>query len=357
MAEQLIELRLSTIAGNATGRKKTSTLLWLTEQLLQLIEELPVKSEALGTEEFRAQLGRLRANLSGDPQGERFAATAEECSTLCRDYYERASVYLLDREKEFNQVIQLLRSTVTELAHESNTFQSRLNDSSERLNRLGEIQDIRELKQVLAQEVSQLKNAIAERRKQEVESQEWMSQRIQGLQVKLTQAKAEASLDALTGVANRRSFDDEIKCWPARYRTGSQTFALAMLDIDNFKLFNDTYGHQVGDFVLKSAADFIKGNVRSTDFVARYGGEEFAILLADINLRQAEAKMTGLLSKIAASTFEYQIGGQKQQLRFTASCGLAECGALENQWELMMRADGALYEAKKRGKNQVVTTW
>src|SRR3954468_6797302 len=178
MAEQLIELRLSTIAGTAISRKRPSTLLWLTEQLLHLIEGLPVKSEALRTEDFLAHLGRIRANLSGDPHGESFAATAEECFTLCRDYYERASVYLLDREKEFNQVIQLLRSTVTELANESNTFQSRLNDSSERLNRLGEIQDIRELKQVLALEVSQLKNAIAERRKQEEESQQWMSQRI-----------------------------------------------------------------------------------------------------------------------------------------------------------------------------------
>lgn len=357
MAEQLIGLGLLESSAAPAKQNRSETLMRLVERLLELIAEPLVKSKGLGADEFCSRLREFRVRLSAPMSGEATALVAEECFELCRDYYGRASTYLLDREAEFNQVILFLRKTVGELATESSAFQDQLQNSSERLVRLSDLSDIRQLKQLLADEVSQLKDAIADRHKQEEATHQWMNEHIRGLETKLTEARAEASLDGLTGVANRRSFDDEIIRWAGRYRTDEQPFAMALLDLDDFKVLNDTHGHLAGDFLLRCAAGFLQRNVRATDFVARYGGEEFVILLGNITLRQAEDKMNRVLSKLAATIFEYEVGEEKKRLGFTASCGLAECSTRETQWELIMRADGALYEAKKRGKNRVVTTW
>ena len=110
-----------------------------------------------------------------------------------------------------------------------------------------------------------------------------------------------------------------------------------------------TYGHQTGDFVLKEAAAFLKANIGPTDFIARYGGEEFVILLASLNLRQAAEKIAEAISRLGQLNLEYQ----GKQLRFTFSCGIAECRPSENVESLIDRADKNTYEAKRRGKNQV----
>ncbi len=357
MNEQLIQLGLSRNDAGVRWPDQKSTLRWLSERLLNLLTELPVEDESLNLDGFRANLKECRTVLSKSQSSERMMMAADECFTLCRDYIEGVSTYLLDREAEFKQLVQLFKSALVELSVESNDLQHRFEGSSERINLLTQVTDIRELKGLLAQEVGQLKRIIVEKQRQDEERQQEMAQHIQGLQTRLTEAQIEAALDGLTGVANRRHFDQEIKRWVARRKTDGRPFALALIDVDDFKGVNDNYGHHVGDFALKCMAQFFRGSVRSGDLVARYGGEEFAILLENIELRQAEQKMSNLLSKLSASTFRHEIGEQSQDLGLTASCGLAECGARESQWELIMRADGALYEAKKSGKNKVVATW
>ena len=157
------------------------------------------------------------------------------------------------------------------------------------------------------------------------------------------------SLDGLTGVPERKSFDDEVQRWMTRFKTDQAPFVCGMIDLDDFKKVNDTYGHQTGDFVLKEAAAFLKANIGPTDFIARYGGEEFVILLASLNLRQAAEKIAEAISRLGQLNLEYQ----GKQLRFTFSCGIAECRPSENVESLIDRADKNTYEAKRRGKNQV----
>jgi diguanylate cyclase (GGDEF)-like protein len=157
------------------------------------------------------------------------------------------------------------------------------------------------------------------------------------------------SLDGLTGVPERKSFDDEVQRWMTRFKTDQAPFVCGMIDLDDFKKVNDTYGHQTGDFVLKEAAAFLKATLGPTDFIARYGGEEFVILLANLRLCQAEEKIAEAISRLGQLNFEYQ----GKQLRFTFSCGIAECRPSENVESLIDRADKNTYEAKWRGKNQV----
>lgn len=164
------------------------------------------------------------------------------------------------------------------------------------------------------------------------------------------------TLDAVMGVPNRASFDNEIERWIKRFRADGHPFVCGMLDLDHFKAINDKHGHAIGDFALKCAAQFFQSNLSSTDFIARYGGEEFVVLFEDTNLLQVKAKMDNVILKLANTTFDYLEGEQKLQLNITASCGLAECEKNESQIELFNRADKAMYEAKALGRNRVVTS-
>jgi diguanylate cyclase (GGDEF)-like protein len=169
----------------------------------------------------------------------------------------------------------------------------------------------------------------------------------------LTQANADllklATHDALTGVYNRRRFDEKlVECSLLYQRTG-RPFALLFIDADHFKQINDTYGHAIGDEVLHQLARLIQGSTRATDFVARYGGEEFAVLLPEVEEPESpEIVAEKIRAAIAAATF-VSVGGQ---VTVSIGIGLAEASD-SNATALINRADQQLYQAKRAGRNRV----
>lgn len=157
----------------------------------------------------------------------------------------------------------------------------------------------------------------------------------------LGQVEAMARTDALTGLPNRRSWDEEVLRAMERSRRHGGALALAIADLDDFKLFNDTHGHAAGDGFLTRTAAAWRLALRVTDFLARYGGEEFALLLVDCPADDAVA----LLDRMRAAT----------PWRQTCSVGVAHWDRTESAEELLTRADAALYEAKRGGRDRVVT--
>ena len=153
--------------------------------------------------------------------------------------------------------------------------------------------------------------------------------------------------DALTGVANRRVFQYELARRLSEWNRRRTPVALVLLDIDNFKKFNDTYGHQVGDVVLRGVARAAQSAVREVDLVARYGGEEFAIVLPGTDL--ADAKEATERVRRAVETRQFECG--RLTFRLTVSVGLAHVLPDENAESLIRRADGALYHSKQAGRN------
>lgn len=164
-----------------------------------------------------------------------------------------------------------------------------------------------------------------------------------------------SSLDGLTEIANRRQFDKVIaKEWNRAMRNYSP-ISLLMLDIDFFKLYNDTYGHQQGDTCLKKVAEVLKTNEkRPADLAARYGGEEFAIILPETDSHGALEIASSILEMIRASKIPHQASTVDPNL--TASIGVATMTAERgtSSEDLIRRADKALYKAKERGRNQLV---
>jgi diguanylate cyclase (GGDEF)-like protein len=161
---------------------------------------------------------------------------------------------------------------------------------------------------------------------------------------------SQATTDSLTGLANRRSFDEELALeWRRAHRIGN-SLALVLVDLDNFKQVNDTHGHPAGDAVLRTIGAVLGSGVRQIDLAARYGGEEFVVLVPESDLKGATQLAKRLRLAISKARTELSDG---RLLKVTASFGVAVKGELESAEQLVAEADQALYDAKRAGKNRV----
>lgn len=167
----------------------------------------------------------------------------------------------------------------------------------------------------------------------------------------------DATLDALTGLNNRHQFALRLREETATAKRQNAPLCCIMTDIDFFKSVNDTYGHAVGDCVLKNVAKTIKKELRENDIPSRYGGEEFAILLPHTTLEEAELvakRLRSAVEKKKINIEEYNIEGIKQ-IGVTISIGVSAYNKADKEIEtLYQNADKALYEAKESGRNRVV---
>ncbi|MCS7279173.1 MAG: GGDEF domain-containing protein [Thermodesulfobacteriaceae bacterium] len=151
--------------------------------------------------------------------------------------------------------------------------------------------------------------------------------------------------DPLTGILNRRAFLKILKREISLAKRHNLPLSLVMIDIDYFKKINDTYGHETGDYVLKSITKVIKKSIRQEDLFARLGGEEFVLLLPHTNMEAAYKMSERLRQTIEKRQFK------RIREKITASFGITEFSPLDNFKLFLKRADEALYEAKKRGRN------
>ena len=160
-----------------------------------------------------------------------------------------------------------------------------------------------------------------------------------------------ATMDALTGLNNRRQFETRLSEQYAIANRQDTPLCAIMTDIDFFKKFNDTYGHAVGDLVLKQTASVIKNTLREYDIPSRYGGEEFCILLPQTGIEEAKIVAERLRSAVEKMEIELEDG---RKIHLTISVGLAELDIKDMPEDLYMKADRALYDAKEGGRNRVV---
>jgi diguanylate cyclase (GGDEF)-like protein len=160
-----------------------------------------------------------------------------------------------------------------------------------------------------------------------------------------------AATDGLTGLFNRRYFDSAFARELARCDRSSSSLGLLLADIDHFKSFNDTYGHAMGDLVLKKVAGILSGALRKADVLARFGGEEFVILLPNVTARGALESAERLRQSVAAAAVHP--GGPRKQVTVSIGAALFPTDASDSE-SLLKAADEALYDAKHLGRNRVV---
>ncbi len=175
-------------------------------------------------------------------------------------------------------------------------------------------------------------------------------QQVAHLQKELTEASELVRHDQLTGALNRKGLEETLERELARARRRQTPICISLLDVDNFKSLNDTYGHQTGDDALVHLARVIRETMRPNDTLARYGGEEFLIILPDTPLDDAVAALTRLQRELTRRFFLHK----NEKLLITFSAGVTAFRAEEPKQEAIARADAAMYQAKKSGKNRVV---
>jgi diguanylate cyclase len=178
------------------------------------------------------------------------------------------------------------------------------------------------------------------------------SSQAESLRQELEKSEREARIDALTGLHNRKAFDDKLTELYDKYTKDGVPFSVIMLDIDFFKSFNDKYGHKIGDEALEIVGSLLREYLKGMDFPARYGGEEFIVLLPTTSLENACVVAEQIRKLISQKNLKFVRTG-KRLGNISVSLGVAEITAGDTTDSLVERADKALYLAKDSGRNNV----
>lgn len=272
----------------------------------------------------------------------------------CKELYQRFLSRARDEETvrragdQINTTIKDVTGVVRDVKSATSEYSVKLGGVS---GKIDGIQDAGQLKDILHTVMSDTEGMIAQNQRLE-EQLDKSSHVMEELQRDLENVRREALTDGLTGLANRKSFDSEIKRVADEAQTKGSIFSLLMVDIDHFKSFNDNFGHQIGDQVLRLVARTLIDGVKGRDIATRYGGEEFAIILPDTPLNAGVLVGDALRKAVATKDVINRNTGEKLS-RITMSVGVAEYQMGEDLQELIERADAALYTAKHNGRNQV----
>ena len=272
--------------------------------------------------ELKAEFELAWAALQEAATDQSVAAHSDALLALCDRAVEACQQERVSNRVEVASLVTLVRDAVRALAGEGQTFSTDINASIERFDALRHVPDLRELKARLSAEVVQLKAFASEResRWQSMEGQ--FEQRIEQLTQQLTDTRREATIDPLTGAANRRLFEEAFEAMMA---SGERNIVVAMFDVDNFKRLNDTLGHAAGDAVLIAV-------VRANDVMSRFGGDEFAVLMGGFTLRQAELRRRSIMNTVATTTV-----GPHNETPASISCGGSELSAGDTRGALLAR--------------------
>lgn len=254
------------------------------------------------------------------------------------------------------QLKDLLGTFVERLGEMTDTtsgFHRKIEAYAGRLQSLDEITGLRALLDELMGDTRAMQMDVMRRQEEFMEARkqaESAERRVRELELELTHMSEQVREDQLTGALNRRGLEDAIQREMARAERRNSSLCVAVLDLDNFKRLNDTYGHQAGDAALIHLTKIVRRTVRPTDVVARYGGEEFVILFGDADPAQALQAMQRLQRELTKRFFLHN----NERLLITFSAGIAQFDPGDTAETVIARADKAMYQAKIQGKNRVV---
>jgi len=334
-------IRLGLRGGSGTDTALRSVV----DELLSMLVELISAYHEAGDLELVALLEGQRSELAEAADDDVLAETAESCLQAARAAVARACDRQSEQHAELARFVALVRDTVTVLGGDEQDPSAEINEAADRFYELLEIKDFGQLKARLAQEVTHLRQLAEARQREWRDASEMFMAKVTFLETQLAGVREEAALDPLTKIGNRRHFEHTLG---DHLRVSRRQFVVVLFDLDNFKQINDSHGHVTGDRVLQEAALALKTSMRPGDVVARIGGDEFAAIAPGMTLRQSEARMQGVLAAVASHL--RSVAGPPA---VSFSCGVAECSAGDTAQSLIGRADQALYEAKRRGKNRV----
>lgn len=259
---------------------------------------------------------------------------------------------LLEAQNVLKDMIATFIDRLGSLSDTTDNYHSKIHDYAGKIEKANDLPSISHILADLLQDTRSMQLDVRRSRDELIEARrqaEASQKRMQELENELRAISEQVRVDQLTGVLNRRGLEDAFDTELARTQRSGQPFALALLDIDNFKLLNDSKGHSAGDQALVHLAQVIKDLLRPTDTVARYGGEEFVLLLPNTDIAQAVSVLQRLQRDLTKRFFLHN----NEKLLITFSAGVTLVNQAEARELAIARADSAMYLAKRAGKNRV----
>ncbi|MCG8688768.1 MAG: GGDEF domain-containing protein [Desulfobacterales bacterium] len=266
--------------------------------------------------------------------------------------------YVSDRQTVLaEQKTQEFKSILNDVTTQLDDSGARMDDQGTRLesytNQLDDATAPEDIQGISRDIVSEAQNIIMGSNALKQDVNDTISE-LNALKQELEGLRHEAKTDMLTGLLNRRGFEEAVAKATSTARQNNTPLTLIIADIDHFKKVNDTYGHLIGDNVLKMLSNLIKEHIKGKDIASRFGGEEFIIVLPETDLKGGSALAEHIRTSLESMRWRTKQSG-KAIGAITISLGIAQYAPGENLDTLIQRADNALYTAKQNGRNQTVT--
>lgn len=193
-------------------------------------------------------------------------------------------------------------------------------------------------------------NSVSDTLKQGKSQIEELKEKVKTLEEELTKTKEEIRIDPLTGLLNRRAYNEEIKKIESHFKRNNIQYAVVFFDLDHFKKINDTYGHNCGDVVLSTFGKILKKYTRDHDIVGRYGGEEFISIINFKLTKELLLYLKRIKSIVTQNDFKFE----DEKIKITFSAGVAIRSSYDNYESTLQAADKLLYKAKELGRNKII---
>lgn len=260
---------------------------------------------------------------------------------------------LLDAKEQIKLMLATFVDRLADLSESTSDYHDKIEKCAEKISKANDISDLSEVLQEVMRETRMIQ-LNAQRSRDELNLMRVKvgeaEREVQRLQEELANASDMVRIDPLTGALNRKGMNEALETEVARMLRHGGKLCLALLDIDNFKKLNDSLGHAAGDAALVHLTQVVQEAIRPEDTLARYGGEEFVVVLPATALDDAVHAMVRVQRELTKRFFLHN----NEKVLITFSCGVAELGEGEQATAALERADGAMYLAKRAGKNRVM---
>ena len=263
---------------------------------------------------------------------------------------EQESLAVYEASRNVERLLSVLQEEIETAGNSTADHGERISELHDELSQQEKVAEIKRVVAGIIAETASMRMSINKLERRVVHG----AAEIAELRDNLEQAQREANADPLTGIANRKVLELELKRAAKEASDGEKHFSMLLIDVDHFKSFNDEYGHQIGDAALKRVAHTLQQGVKRRDLAARFGGEEFGVVLVETKLDGAVALAEKLRKAVADVRLDSE-GVSKEVRAVTVSIGVAQFRAGEPLKRLVGRADRALYKAKEQGRNQVLS--
>ncbi len=299
-------------------------------------------------------LASISYMLRNDPESLATEATQREIKRFIKKRIDLDKEEVQNKISSLDKLLDEINTKIFELINSSNISNKEVRNIKKDLANINFSKDSFEsvhLKLVhIATSLETETKGLSDKMQRNHDTIKRLHTKVKNLENALIVAKKEGKEDFLTHAATKRALEEELKRVEVAYSRYKTDYSLSFIDVDKFKVVNDTYGHEAGDVILSTIGKILRKYVRQADFVGRYGGEEFLIILPSIDIKQAYYFSNKIRTIIESFKFMYK----NERINITVSCGVSQRSKQSSSKDAVEAADKMLYKAKESGRNRVL---